>query len=437
MLNRLISDLPFNPSLVEELSFYGKRLRRENSIRRLGFVLIILSLLVQIFAASVPAEKSIAASYQGNDVIPGGPVNNLQELRNKYNSMPDVKGLYQRFGLNIDDLQDGRANHINFGFQDQGSQGTRTVGRLNFSYTNDQFVGNFAGQNFWSRNAAEWQGSEAAFAFGVKRGTDNKTYMVWVLKNCGNIAYRPTEAQQAGIGQAQGFQTGLSNNQPVQQPKPTTQSPVKPPTTFSTAFVPVPNVPGKIEIRKSAVNITRDLSPKLTVETPAKPDDVIEYTLFTKTTGNKTVENYKIEDYVGDLLDYSELDMASIASQGGHFDSKTKKIIWDNQKIEPGSEVKKTFRIKVKHKIPKTNSPNKTAPDFDCRMQNGYGNEVVIAVDCPNIKKIETLPNTGPGDTLIIGFGLATLSGYFLARNNLIGREIFIIRRNYSASGDK
>ncbi len=397
--------------------------------------MIVLSLLVQLFTASIPAEKSLAAS-PGNDVARGGPVNNLAELRNVYNNQAQARGLYQRFGLEPGDLQDGSANHVSFDFQNQGAQGTRTVGRINFSYTNDQFVGEFAGQKFWSRNAAEWSNSTPAFDFGRQLGTDGQYYLVWVLKDCGNIAYRPTGGPQVGsVGPAQTVKTPKKVKKKTPPPIPTTPSPA--PVTFTTSFVPVPDVPGSIEIRKSAINITQNLSPKRTTELAAKADDVIEYTLLTKTTGSKPVENYKIEDYVGDLLDYSDLDMASITSQGGRYDADSKKIIWDNQTIAVGSELKKTFRIVVKHKIPKTNSPNTTAPDFDCRMQNGYGNEVVIKINCSVVKKIETLPNTGPGTTAIIGFGLVSLSGYFLARNGLISKEVFIIRRNYATSGDK
>ncbi len=432
MINRLISNLPFNPSLVEQLSFYSNRLKKEKSIRRLGFILIALTMLVQIFAAMVPAERSLAAS--NNDVVKGG-VDNMQQLRNKYNNQADVRGLYQRFGLEAEDLKDGGAQHVSFAFQSQGSQGTRTVGRINFDFTKDQSVGVFAGQKFWSRNASEWQGSTPAFYFGRQIGTDGKYYLVWVLKDCGNIAYRPTE----------GPQPGLSPNKPVDTPKPTpkpkptpapTPTPTTTTTTTTTTVVAQPEVPANIEIKKSAVNKTRNLSPALTTQTAAKAGDVIEYTLITKTTGDKPVQNYTIEDYIGDVLDYADLDMTSVFAQGGKFSSNEKKIIWEKQTIPVGNGLTKTFKVTVKNPIPNTNSPNATAPDFDCRMQNGYGNEVVIKVDCSVTKAVETLPNTGPGTNLAIIFGLTTLSGYFLARNNLISKELWLIRKRYAVKGN-
>lgn len=433
MINRIISNLPFNPSLVEELSFYSKRLRQEKSIRRIGFVMLALSLLVQIFAATFPVEKSLAAS--DNDVIRGG-VNNLQQLRNKYNSQADVKALYQRFGLEIGDLRDGGAQHINFGFHDQGSQGTKTVGRINFSYTNSESLGRFAGSTFYSRSASEWQGSTAAFAFGKQTGSDGRDYLVWVLKDCGNIAYRPVDNFQAGVGPQQTVE------KPKPQPKKPNTTPKFPiatstPTSTPTP-VPTPEIPIDITAEKFAVNLTQNLSAKQTTAIPAKANDVIEYTLITKSKTGKVVNNYTIEDYVGDLLDYAELDMASISAQGGKYNTSNKNIVWENQTIpaEP-TGLKKTFKVTLKSSIPKTNSPNATAPDFDCLMQNGYGSQITIRVDCSVIKNVETLPNTGPGETIAISFTIASLAGYFLSRNGLLSKELFIIRRNYAISGDK
>lgn len=434
MINRLISNLPFNPSLVEDLSFYSRRLKKEQSIRILGLILIILSLLVQVAAATFPAEKSLAAS--NNDVIRGG-ANNLQQLRQKYNNQADVRGLFQRFGLEANDLRDGSADHVSFHFHSQGSQGTRTVGRINFSHTNDHSVGVYAGQKFWSRNAAEWPGSTPAFYFGRQLGTDGNYYLVWVLKDCGNIAYRPTQGPQGSIGDNKPVTTptvGVGNNRPVSKPKPTT-TPVVPVTTMVT--VPQPEVPNDVTLEKFAVNMTQNLSPAQTTQTVAKAGDVIEYTLLTKVKGTKQIENHTIEDYVGDLLDYSDLDMASVSASGGKYVASSKKIVWEKQTIPLESGLKKTFRVTLKNPLPTTNSPNATAPDFDCRMQNGYGNEVIINVDCAPIKAVETLPNTGPGTNLAIVFGVTSLSGYFVARNKLLSKELWILRKNYAVSGDK
>ena len=70
MFNKLLKNLPFNPSLINQVSFYAKRLRQESSIRRLGFLFIALTFAVQLFAVVAPPQASVQAS--GNDLIEGG-----------------------------------------------------------------------------------------------------------------------------------------------------------------------------------------------------------------------------------------------------------------------------------------------------------------------------------------------------------------------------
>jgi uncharacterized repeat protein (TIGR01451 family) len=70
MLEELLSVLPYNPSLINQLGFYGKRLRAERNIRRIGLIFIVLAFLVQFFAVLSPAQPTVADST--NDLVNGG-----------------------------------------------------------------------------------------------------------------------------------------------------------------------------------------------------------------------------------------------------------------------------------------------------------------------------------------------------------------------------
>ena len=69
MFKKLLANLPFNPGLAEQLSFYTKRLNQETAVRRLGFAMVGLAFLVQLFAVMYPAQNSLASSP--NDVLDG------------------------------------------------------------------------------------------------------------------------------------------------------------------------------------------------------------------------------------------------------------------------------------------------------------------------------------------------------------------------------
>ncbi len=560
MFKKLIASLPYNPSTIDQIAFYSKRLKRENSLRKLGLLFVILSMLVQIVAVSFPAEKSLAAS--SNDVIYGG-VSSVSDLKRKYDSHADVRALYNRFGINGNDITNASVEKVSFGFKSQGAKGTRTVGRINFASTKDQNLGSFAGTTFYSRSAAEWSGSTTAYYFGKQKGTDGNYYQVWVLKDCGNIGYRKVDAppekpkpkpkpepapkvvtkpvvscsrltasktsgtkfvnvrftgsysaNKANLVNGYTFDFGdgtvtksagpvIDHNytNTTLQPKTYTAKLTinstlgdKTATTCATTITVLPEVcslnknlapndprcavcpynssfniddprckptpvcandptlkpedpkckcidnpditandpncttPGKL---KKVQNITQNLSPEQTLTSTAKAGDVLEYSLVTTNTNIVSKTGVIVDDYVGDILDYANLDEAFLQKQGGTFVAATKTVRWENQAIPANDQLVKSFRVIMKNPIPSTNTPNATATDFDCKLQNGYGNELSINVECPVLKTVEQLPNTGPGTTLAVAFTITVISSYFFARSWLMAKELGIIRREY------
>lgn len=70
MFKKIISNLPFSPSLMGQLSYYAGLVKKEASIRRLGFIFLSLTLVVQFFAVFEPPESANAASE--DDMISRG-----------------------------------------------------------------------------------------------------------------------------------------------------------------------------------------------------------------------------------------------------------------------------------------------------------------------------------------------------------------------------
>ena len=62
MFRKIVSNLPFSPALVGQLGFYAKRLRKEETTRRLGLIFVVLALIVQSLAVFQPPESANAAS---------------------------------------------------------------------------------------------------------------------------------------------------------------------------------------------------------------------------------------------------------------------------------------------------------------------------------------------------------------------------------------
>ena len=77
------------------------------------------------------------------------------------------------------------------------------------------------------------------------------------------------------------------------------------------------------------------------------------------------------------------------------------------------------------------------------KMTNFYGNTVTIPLYSPApqvtvppvVAASASLPNTGPGNDLIIVFIVTAIAGYFYSRSRLLSKETDIILETYSSSG--
>ncbi|MGK2896773.1 MAG: hypothetical protein ACSLEY_04220 [Candidatus Saccharimonadales bacterium] len=97
MFRKIVSNLAFSPALVGQLSFYAKRLRREQVTRRLGLIFTAFALIVQSFAVFQPPEAANASSPA--DFVSGG-VSSVDEFLKAYdNNGHDIKGLFNSLGI--------------------------------------------------------------------------------------------------------------------------------------------------------------------------------------------------------------------------------------------------------------------------------------------------------------------------------------------------
>jgi hypothetical protein len=186
---------------------------------------------------------------------------------------------------------------------------------------------------------------------------------------------------------------------------------------------------------KTVTNATKNLSGDAAVTPKVNGGDVLEYTLTTTNSQNFDRENITISDYIGDILDYADLDSAFLKEQGGTFDEASKKVLWSGVTLPGSKNLEKRFRVIMKNPVPATNQPSSVSTDYDCKISNQYGNEITLEVQCPAVKSIETIYKTGPGTSLTVGFIITAFIGYFFSRSRLMAKELSIISNDYATSG--
>ncbi len=169
--------------------------------------------------------------------------------------------------------------------------------------------------------------------------------------------------------------------------------------------------------------------------TVANAGDTVVYTLSTKNTSKgTTIQDYVVEENLIDVLQYAEVQNLS----GGKLDDYGI-ARWPSIDIKPGQTLSKKIVIKIKNPIPSTPVSSSDPASYDMKLTNVYGNTVNIKLP-PNVIKTteyvtEQLPNTGPGETLAVGFVVLTGAGYFFMRSRLLAKEADIIRKEYAVAG--
>ncbi len=206
-------------------------------------------------------------------------------------------------------------------------------------------------------------------------------------------------------------------------------------------FVSVEDIEVCFRMRKEARNITQNI--EHANNTKARPGDVIEYTLSIKNTAKIRAKATFVED-MNDVLQY-----ADVTNLHGGTISTRKIVSWPAQFIAAGATATHLITVRVKNPLPNTPSPcplNKVVSrcpnsgSFDLTMTNVFGNAINIKLpkSVPKTTEIittESLPNTGPGSSIVMVFGLTTVAGYFFARSRLLAKELDIIRKEYNVSG--
>jgi uncharacterized repeat protein (TIGR01451 family) len=442
MFNKLISSLPFNPSLINQVSFYATRLKKEASVRRLGLILVVLVLIVQMFAVFSPAQPTLARD--GNDIIPGGFSSKAQLVQYCNSNYQSIATILGHFGITCSNVNNNSSEVTlkSTDYANQGglySMGRQSVGQVNSTTgktTNETPViipnTNQPYGVFFMRLLSSWDGSNVsryrALSVGNVFGVQ-----YFILFSCGNLVQKGKPNPP----------TVPKPEAPKPEPEPVVPTKPKPtPTKPCPASKDVNDIESCLIHSKKARNVTQKISNAN--GTTAKAGDIIEYTLMVKNTAKVTAKNVVVVEPLADVLEYS-----NIVTLGGAAKDSKGTLKWGATNIGAGKTLQKQFRVQVKKPIPQTPSPcppNSTvkpcprSSSFDLKMTNVYGNSVTIKLPPTVIKTTEVvttteLPKTGPGTTLLVSFMAAAVVGYFYSRSRLLAKEVDIIRKEYSSSG--
>lgn len=181
-LNRLLANLPFNPSLISQVTFYGRRLKQETSVRRLGFGFMALTFFVQLFAVVAPPQPSLAQDAN-NDIITGGFQNRDQAVLMCIDPQRDFGTILAHYNISCDNVANATTELIQ---STNDNRKIKSMGRLPYGLAGEEAV-NIGGGTYYMRYLWAWdQGTPSTYK--VLQGLSNSGQTFYILFNCGNLS---------------------------------------------------------------------------------------------------------------------------------------------------------------------------------------------------------------------------------------------------------
>lgn len=435
MFKKLLSNLPFNPSLIGQVSFYARRIHKEASIRRTGLIILAVAVGIQVFAVITPPQSSLATS--SNDLITGGFATKDQAVTACQQNIRSYKTILANYNITCPDITN--ASTVTLKSTDYNKQlysmGHLAYGKKGETPIDIAGVGTVYMRFLWSWDTA---GVSTYKALQVKT-SDGKSY--FILYNCGNlvsvglpVAYvKPTPKPTTPTPKP----TTCQNNsklpdcaKPCQYNSllPASSNDCKPCTAAQTPD----DLTACIEYHKIVSNLTQGI--KDANNTTAHADDKLRYVLTATNHGKATIKNFVITENINDVLDYATVTNPNLASITDHG-----VISWPATDIKPGASLTQTFDVQIKNPIPSTPVSSSDPGHYDLTMTNVYGNTTTVTLPPSVVKTTEAavtkLPNTGPGTSLIVSFVLITFVGYLFARSRLMAKELDIVRSDFGGTG--
>jgi len=420
MFRKIVSNLSFSPAIVGQLGFYAKRLRKEETTRRLGVIFVVLALIVQSVAVLQPPESANATGT--NDFVDGGLGIGASRSFNKYlvpydANARNLKDIMTYMGISREEITATTytswivRNTISWGHNPRFSyaQGERAVA-----------ITNAAGQvvtTVYAKPAKLNNGASARIYGWV--GHSTRVGWFAIMQACGNLVTNiipppPPPPVKKCVYNA----TILADNKDC-LPCPGNQN------LWIKDSLCIPN----IVKTKTAGNLSQGSVNATT--TTANASDQIAYTITVRNAGLAPA-SVPLSERLDDVLEYSTL----IDNGGGTFDATTKTLNWPTIQLAPGASQSRTFAIKVLDTIPATAQGASDPTSYDCVMSNVFGDNVSIKVLCPGPKVVEQvvtqLPHTGPTENLIFAGVVLAVVTYFYARSRQVKKEVRLLRRHLS-----
>jgi hypothetical protein len=381
MLKRFLTNLPFNPSMIDNIPSYIAKAKKERRLRALGVFILGLGLLLQIYISAFPAQPTTTSS--ANDLIHGGITNNIQAFDNCEVNLENYELILNNYGISCKNVLNTRLVNVSSG----GNQASLySLNRLAYGKKDETTI-NISNTDYYLRPLSESENFNPS-GFLALAGKSNSGIKFLILLNSGNLAFYsvPTNGEVHCIANT----------------------------------CPILSVSAR-DITKNYTNVNGRT---------VYPGDTLIYTFAASNFGNSIDKDFKVQANLANLLLYTHI----IDAYGGNI--KNQEVSWPATSIKPGQTITNSISVAV-DRILNQSPISSTDPNYyNLTDTTVYGNSIQIKLPASFSKFIEInstqkLPEGTIKDSLIITVIIFLVSLYFYLRSSLTLKELQRLRNDY------
>ncbi|GAC1387713.1 MAG: hypothetical protein NVS1B7_2950 [Candidatus Saccharimonadales bacterium] len=180
MFKKLLSNLSFNPSLINQVAFYTKRIHKEERIRRTGFIMLTLAFAIQLFSVVSPPQPTLASS--NNDLITGGVSSVAGAVQACQTNRAGYKDILEYYGISCTDVS--KSTTVTLQSTDYNRQ-LFSMGHLAYGKAGETPV-TINNNTLWFRYLWSWD-TAGPSAYQALKFTNSQGVTFFILYDCGNL----------------------------------------------------------------------------------------------------------------------------------------------------------------------------------------------------------------------------------------------------------
>lgn len=189
MFRKIITNLPFQPALLGQLSLYIRHINKEEYLRKIGFILVVIIFVIQPFFILSPPKASLTTSTA--DIIYGAS-SQQDILQSYYNDRDmfgrtDIQEIYNYYGVELKQISSAKNTTITKAEANNYINTSRVPSNISDTFIS---IPGASSGGVYEYPLALWENGNNKASYPALTGMSTFGFRFWILLNgSGNIVF--------------------------------------------------------------------------------------------------------------------------------------------------------------------------------------------------------------------------------------------------------